>query len=186
MHLSKSKQKGMSLLEMILVVGIIALIIVGVLSYLRSITEATNVTIETQNIRNLTRDIETLYAQQADYFQLNNEILKLSGALPYRMTNGTAGNDIATAWRSDGVDVSVVASAFLPPGIVAYDITYKGVPDDSCVDMVSSIYQEYDAISINGLVAIGNIPDIVTGCSIDATTVGLINNSIQFRKYRDR
>lgn len=174
------RQKGVSIIEVMMVMGIIALIIISVLAYFRTMTEATNVRVEAKNLRSITTNVEMLYAFHTDYFGLNNDVIKQSGVLPNRMTIGTVGTNIGTAWgKVNAVTFNRVAPPIIAAGSIGFQITYNGMSDDSCADFASGLYQEYDLVTINGI-NVATVPTIINACALNAV------NTVAFTKTRDR
>ena len=141
------KQNGVTLLELLMVVGIAAVISVSALIFFKSTDESNKVAMEAKNVGTLASAIANMFAAQGSYDGLTNATLHGSNVLPDNMRG--AGGNIKHAWAADGV---VVSSEKL--NATSYNdvfvITYSKVPDKSCVDLMSKTYASFVAATVNG------------------------------------
>lgn len=150
-----NRQAGFTLLELLLVVGVGALLLIGGIATYRLVTEGNKVTDSTRLLLQIKQEAQTLYQNQADYSGLDETVLQGLGVIPDSQRHPFNG-DITVA-SSGGADET-------------FDVTYAGIPDSACVKMGRAITDPDDvagldvggtAVDIEG----GNlIADLVAAC----------------------
>lgn len=146
------KQSGVTLLELLMVVGIAAVISVSALVFFKATDESNKVGMEAKNVGTLASGIANMFAAQGSYDGLANATLVGSNVLPDNMRG--PGGTIKHAWKADGVTVSsekLNATSYND----VFVITYNGVPDKSCVDLMSKTYASFLVASVNGTAVTG-------------------------------
>jgi len=157
----KNKNNGLTLLELLMVVGIAAVISVSALVFFQSTDESSKVAREVSNISMLSSGISNIYQQQGSYDGVNNAVIVASATLPDNM-RGPGGN-IKSPWKADGVTITparINSTSYMD----SFTITYTAVPDRACVDMVTKTYTSFHETVVNG-VAITSVPAATTECS---------------------
>jgi prepilin-type N-terminal cleavage/methylation domain-containing protein len=161
-------QKGVTLLELLMVVGIAAVISVSALVFFKSTDESNKISMEAKNVATLASGVANMFSGQGHYNGLVNATLISSNVLPDSM-RGPGGTTIKHAWSASGVSV---ASSQL--NSVSYDdvftITYDDVPDRSCVDLMSKTYPSFLVAEVNGT-AIATVADIAPLCTLGTANV---------------
>lgn len=187
------RKKGFTLTEVILTLGVAAIIISAVmLIYPKvSLNEKTNK--ELQNIVSLSTSVRSMFSGVNNYTQLDKVVAPTAWAISANLfpENMLKPNNNTQAYNSFGGEV------FLSPSAATqgtdgtwgntFKITYTNVPAESCVRLVSSQAPNLLAIQIQGLAVSNNID--TQKLTIDYATVasscakGGNNNTIVFYFY---
>jgi type II secretory pathway pseudopilin PulG len=161
---TKNKQKGASLVEFMMYLGLAALVIVAAVNWYRQSKLTSDVTATIQNLGVLTASIRNSFAQQGTYEGLANTIVLSSNGVPESMRVAGDQNLIRSNFATDGVDI-------LPRNVGGIDedgfgLTFKQVPVRACNELVQKTYRTYFQIDVNGTVInpSNNIADIQAAC----------------------
>lgn len=157
--MSFEKQRGVTLLELTMAIGIIAIIVVGAIAFFNSANESNRSLTASRNISALAASIRNQYAAQGDYANIENLAVKLGNAFPRDM-NGGPGDEIAHPWRNDGITVSPFTILFADD---AFSIQLDDVPQGACVDIGSKLFNDFDDVDIGGPVL--EVLDVANGCA---------------------
>ncbi len=196
------KKKGFSLLEILLVLGIVSGAIILALIVYPKITAANNVKTEVANAGLIKSGVQSLYASSSNppvNTNMNSLLIK-ANLIPDNMVQGT--DKIQNVWSGD-----VYIGTTTINGKTAFAIQYNHVPAAECVKMVSSASTGFDQIVVNagtsgdagsvssgsGNVAVGisddgstkkeiNIADITQYCNADSSN-SFPTALIQFKFY---
>jgi len=141
-------KKGVTLLELLMVVGIAATISVSALVFFKATDESNKVSMEAKSIGTLASGIASMFSGQGHYTGLSNATVVSSNVLPDSM-RGPGTTDIKHSWNASGVTVAPdrVTSTTYDDVFV---ITYTSVPDKSCVDLMSKTFSVFATTTING------------------------------------
>lgn len=156
----KMSQMGATLLEVLMVVGIITVITVSALSFFNSTNEASKIQEATKNLGTLTAGVRNMFNSQGNYNGLTNDVILTGNSVPPSMRNGNSTTDLKHGWNSAGI---TVAPATQVSADDSFTITYVDVPQEACVEIVSSTYRQYDSVEVEGT-AITGVADIATSC----------------------
>ena len=137
-NLASTIYNGTSFVEVLLVVGFIALAGVMVFNTHIKIELKSKITTETVNLNMLTGKIKLLYSAKEDYTSLNNTIIYSARIVPDTMTYN---NSITNSF---GGTVSVKPS--INPS--EFDIVYAGVPNTACNKLVENVSAKFSKITI--------------------------------------
>jgi prepilin-type N-terminal cleavage/methylation domain-containing protein len=156
-HQSKviQKQRGVTLIELMIGIAIIAAIIAGAIMLSSTATTANKVKDATSNVSIIKSAIINLYANEASFDGLSTSVLKSSSGIPAKL-KGT--NTINSPWGVDSVSISSANSN------TQATISYSNVPSDACVDFTKNIYQEFDAVTVGGA-SVTSVANITTECA---------------------
>tara|TARA_B100000745_G_C20130451_1_gene387348 strand:- start:750 stop:1295 length:546 start_codon:yes stop_codon:yes gene_type:complete len=168
---ARNTERGFSLLELLLVIGVGALLLLAGLATYRIVTQGNNIT-EAQRLLNAAKiGIQTLYQNQATYGTNATPITDVvvnGGVFPSRYIVG--GNPV-DPWRND-----IVVTAVNPAN---FTIALQNVPEAACVALGTAFTPESDAdfveVDINGTTldgTAGNEVDVANtqgACQDDAT-----------------
>lgn len=178
-HLQRLRQnrkaKGASILEIIIYMGIAAFVIILVMQGGNQASDTQKVNAAVQNLNTLKTSISQMFSTQRTYEGLTNNVLTASSNFPEQMRVTGDNSLIAHGWKSDGVDV-------IPANVDGtendgFEITFKGVPQRSCVDILDRTYRFFTEVEVNGSDVTTGIAAIRTGC-----VEGDANNLV----FRDR
>lgn len=145
--LIKQKQKGFTLVELLLVVGLIALGAVVAYITFPKVQSTSRANAEATNINTIASGINNLYAGSNTFTGLTNEVLINGKGAPERMVG--AGNTLV---NSLGGAVTI-GTATLPAGGVTdnhYQITWEGIPEAECVKLGTGVANNFVDVTING------------------------------------
>lgn len=187
---SSLSKKGFSLIEMLLVLGVLSVLLIGafivypkVRDNQRAKTEAENITLIQANVRNL------FLNKGGDYTGLgwgkdasnggDRGISNIAKVFPTSMNNGDFSRDvqIKSSWGGD-VWVWARPAISVPGGQIgaerSFGISYEGVPANVCVNLLPLLAGKFESVYINfqELVLPGggfDINNVGTSCVDNAT-----------------
>lgn len=154
------KQKGATLLELVMAIGIVAVIAVSALSYLNSTELVRKTTYFVEHLAMMTTGINNLYKQQNNYTSIDADSIRFSYGIPTELDKG-APNALGHPWADDGI--TVTDFAFISVGD-AYEISIAGIPFSACGGLGSLIYQDYEQVEVNGSL-IADTSDLTAQCA---------------------
>lgn len=157
------KDKGASILEIIIYMGIAAFVIILVMQGGNQATDTQKVNATVQNLNTLKTSIKQMFSTQRTYEGIANDVLTASSNFPEQMRVPTDGALIAHEWKTDGVDVIAVNIAGSDND--GFEITYKGVPQRACVDILDRTYRHFAEVEANATDVTGGIADIRANCA---------------------
>ena len=171
-HLSKKRQKGATLLELVMFIGLAALILIGGVVWYQTASEGQRVADEVSNLNAIASLIRNTFTTQNNFAGLTNSVITRSSQFPDKMRIAGNVNLIKSGWNDDGVDVA-------PASVVStndsFTIDYKDVPGGACIDFTSRAYRFFEQTTVQGTVIANGLADITANCD-DAG-----GNSIVFR-----
>ncbi len=175
LNIKKNKQsKGFTLVEILLVVGFIALAGVGIYATYNKVQVSNQANVESRNIDTLRAGIKGLYGSKSAYTGLTNTVVNQAKITPESMRDGT---NVASIIHQFGGTVTVVPNSDVTPGKTdgGFQIEYGTVPSDICVKLASSAAVQFDRVLVGGQVvkALGGELDpavIATNCNANATS----------------
>ena len=162
-------KKGFTLVELLLVVGLIALGAVVAYITFPKVQATSRANTEATNINTIASGINNLYAGTNTYASLGTDgataFTVLNGArqLPERMISGTR------ILNGFGGDVTITA-ANLPVGATTnnfYLITYAGVPTAECTKLASGVGNNFVQVGINGTTGTNLVKEFPNEAAID-------------------
>lgn len=160
MNFNMNNEKGFSLLEIILVLGIITALIVSAFIVYPKIQSSQRANTEIKNIATIMAGINGLYAGMTRYVGLNNQTLINANIIPDNMLSSEEGvnNKITSSWGGD-VNISL-ANQINDDGIIisSVKISYSSVPALECQKIIISSQSLFNLIyaGANGSLIIKN------------------------------
>lgn len=124
-HHCKQRQRGFSLLELVAVIGIIAILSVGILGYSTSTTSDAKARNEIETISYFIAKIQSTFVTSDDYSDLSNATMY--STLPDHLKG--SGTNIQNAFSKSGITLASTSSD------TQWQITSTGVPEAACVDI---------------------------------------------------
>lgn len=143
-------QAGFGLIELMLSIAIIGVLAIGVVSYFNNVSHANKVKDEVNNLNSLSGAVKNMFNSQGSYTGLTNDVILKSGSFPDRMRVPGSTSQIKHAWLDAGV--TVAPDDFLGTTDDSFTITYTGVPERACTDIVSNAFRFFDEADVNGTV----------------------------------
>ena len=167
--MQKLNQRGVTLLETILVLSLISIIMISGLNLYQNASESSKTNEAIREITSLSTQVRALYASASDYEDITMEIVESAGAVPKGMKVDSSGN----AYNTFNGKVSVEATENSATGAsdAWFNIVYNDVPKGACYKIVTS---DVGAEEINGEASPLNPADAADACQ-DSN-----NNTITF------
>lgn len=171
----KNHQKGFTLVELVLVVGLIALMTIGIYLKYKSIYMDRSVQLQMQDLYAFNNKINGAYQSSSSLTTLNNTTAISGGLVPTELINAP---NIINRFGS-----TITLSRQLVAGVEGYEILLNNITPKACSLIGTSKYaNEVDEIWINGAnnkttgnsLTAANIATIVTQCN-SATSIGFRN-----------
>lgn len=170
------RNKGFSLLELLLVLGIVAALIVAAFIVYPKVKSSYNASSEAKNIALIQTVSRSLYSAQGNYSGLYTTVLTNADAIPKGMINPQNGL-ITNGFKGY---ITVIAEAINGTTNTGFMISTDSIPSAECAKIISMIGSNFYTVRVNGgnYVKNKNMPldlnETVTQCS------KLDINSIQF------
>jgi type II secretory pathway pseudopilin PulG len=173
------KQKGYTLIEMLISFGVISMLIVGIFMMYTKVQNSRISNQESQNLATLTVGIKNLYQARPNFTGLAPAVLLQAQVVPENMINGA---NIVNSWTQV---VAVAPVAFNGIANAGFSITYLGVPQSACVNLATKAGANYDIVSVGGTAvkAVG-VPDIDVPTVTGLCNTGAANNTLVFTGSR--
>lgn len=168
-----NKQRGVSIVELLIWLALAALVIIGGVIGANSFIAGNKTRQETEELPVIFTKIQKVYSQSASYNGMTLAILINNRVFPAdRVTSAT------TVVNRFGGAVTVAAANVTGTDDGAA-LTYAGVPEEGCIDLVSAMARSAAKISVDTVVvkAVGgtlNVATLGTNCN-DSTA-----NTIEF------
>ena len=165
------KQRGFTLIEMVVVLALIAAGIGFIISRAATANQTSKVQAEVSNLQTITTKVKSTFAARPNYSGATTAFLLAQGAFPTSMING---GTVTNGW---GGTVTVAAGA----GNTSVDITSGAVPTASCIELVAASSRNFNEVTVgatktmNGA-TVADLTAVQTACSA-AATVSIIFNA---------
>lgn len=125
------KQKGFTLIELIVVMVVIGIGSAVAIALFNNTRETSQVETETKNIQAIQAKTRDLFAARSDFTGLTSAVLLSANGFPTSMVNGA---NVTNAWNG----AVTVTTATVPAANAAEgQIVYAGVPTSACIALVS-------------------------------------------------
>ncbi|HEF4887313.1 TPA: prepilin-type N-terminal cleavage/methylation domain-containing protein [Klebsiella oxytoca] len=146
--LRNKKHKGFSLLELLLVLGVIAALVVGAFIVYPKVQASQRAEAESKNIATIQAGVKSLYTSASSYSGLSNTVAVGAKIFPDNMLVGTGTSaSVVNAFKGN---VILGVSTDSPSGAAnsAFSITYVGVPAAECAKIVSAAAGNFYTVSV--------------------------------------
>lgn len=152
-----NKSKGFSLIELLLVLGVLAILMVAAFVVYPQVRDRNQANSEVSNLMAAKANLNNLYAStNGDYTGLTTGVANQARVFPSNMNAGkfTASATVSSSW-SGGVTVLPSAAGTFPNGTAytanhAFAITYAGVPAGVCLSLVSGAAANFQDVQVGG------------------------------------
>ncbi len=167
-------KKGFTLVEILLVVGFIALAGIGIYTVYNKVNMSNNASNESRNINLIKAGVKNIYGSSQGYAGLTNSVLNDARATPdsMRAIPYTAGATAIT--NSFGGAVTVLPVTLGGAGLNnGFQITYPQVPGAICSRLVTMLDKNIEQITVAGTVVKPygtgnlNVVSLATQCATD-------------------
>lgn len=139
-EIKKKKMKGLTLIETLLVLGVIAFVIANVVSFYMNATGQTKLNSAKTQIQAIGSGVKSLYASQSTYTSVTTSLVVNGGLAPANAVDGSA---LVNPWG--GTTIVTGASR-------TFEIVMNDIPQDACVNFISA-----------GMISTGNIVQMSAG-----------------------
>jgi len=184
---------GFSLIELLLVLGVLAVLLVAAFVIYPQVTHSNRVNAEISNLTTIQANMRGMFASQGGYYSSlpadSTAVLNAARVFPRSMNGGdySAAGSIQNAW---GGAVILTATGSAHQGVPAgrgFSISYSKLPSAACVDLVTRSVKVFKVVHVyptDGGSAAGKfypetdaLASIVTACNqSDASRVLFISN----------
>jgi len=173
----RKNKKGFSLLELLLVLGVIAALIVAAFIVYPKVQASQRAEAESNNIATIQAGVKALYASTSSYTGLTNKVAVQAKIFPDNMLAGTGST--ANPVNVFKGNVVLSASSYGPSGVVgsAFSIGYTHVPAAECVKIATAVAGNFYMTQINSKVVkpAGGILDVAAAAAACSS-----NNTLSF------
>lgn len=148
--LNKKKiARGFTLIEVLLVVGFIALASIGVYVVYNKVQTGNAANTEARNIDALRAGVKNIYGGSTSYNGLSNEVALNARIVPDNMRTS---NSTTAITNSFGGKVTLGPKKFGATAAAnnAFTIRYEGVPIDVCAKLATSAGAGFNEVEVNG------------------------------------
>lgn len=142
------KEKGFSLLELLLVLGIIAALIVAAFIVYPKVKSSQSVDAEAKNIATIRSGILALYAAQANITgNVTNSVAINANIFPDNMLVKSGGT-VTDVLNSFGGKVTLSTTNWASFNKIVVNIKYDNVPKDICVKLVTAVGPTMEIVAV--------------------------------------
>lgn len=149
--LARRRNAGFSLVEILLVLGVIAILAVAAFIIFPQVQASSRANQEAQNIKTIIAGVRNLYAIRTDYVGLETPVVNAAHIFP-RSMNGGDFSSSATIRHLAGGDVKVEPR---DADSRRFAVIYHDVPTEICVRLAQNFSREVDFILVEDLVIKG-------------------------------
>lgn len=158
-EIKQTTESGFTLLELLLVVGVGALLLVGGIATYRQVTSGNQTNEAQRELQRVTSSVRTAYQSQNDYSGLDTDTAIQLGVFPGLATGTTPTNPF-------GGDTTVVENG---TDARLFDLEMTDVPEAACIRLGTSIQDpaELDNLDIGGTAVTvpASIADVTAPCA---------------------
>jgi len=163
--MKNQQQRGFSLVEVLLVLGIIAILAIAAFIIYPQVMSSSRANTEQSNIMSITAATKNLY--QGRYGTAGTDLLPIinqARGIPNSMNGGDfSGTAVITSSWGGGVQLATVAGG---SGGSAFALTYTGMPFDICQKLIPGVLPNFDTVVVGSTsLTKTSVPaDIITAC----------------------
>lgn len=149
MKLLKNKKKGFTLVEILLVVGFIALAGIGIYTVYSKVQNSNAALTESKNLDTLRAGVKNLYGGNSNYAGISNSILNDARITPDSMRKIPYQQGDSAINNSFGGSVTVNAGDAGGGTNNIFYFVYKNVPGSVCAKLITGAGAGWDHIVVN-------------------------------------
>lgn len=140
-------QKGFSLIEMLLVLGVLAVLLIGAFVVYPKVQAANQAKNEIANLNYIKASINNLYASKGgNYEGLTTSLANQARAFPSSMNSGVYTGEAILNSFGGGVSIVDVAAS----NARTFNIYYRNVPENVCLSLVAGASGNFKDITVGG------------------------------------
>lgn len=151
-HRFKAKHAGFSLIELLLVLGVLAILLIAAFVVYPQVRDRNQINQELTNLTAIKANVSSLYASRRNYESLNTGIANQARVFPSSINGGDYrdGAGLTPSWGgSIGIGPYPVAiGGYGANG--TYMISYTDVPQSVCLGFLSGAAPNFLRMSVNG------------------------------------
>lgn len=150
---NRTKAKGFSLIELLLVLGVLAILLVAAFVVYPQVRDRNQANAEISNLTAIKANVNNLYASRGGlYTGLDNDVAMDARVYPSSMISGSAST---SSWGQAVTVVENTAALALPEGGTipagrSFTVTYANVPEGVCLGLVSGAATNFQQVSVGG------------------------------------
>lgn len=166
--INRMKNKGFSLIEILLVIGIIAVLAIAAFIIFPQVQASSRANTEQSNIMTMAAGVKNLF--NGRYAGLTDGIAIDGNIVPASMHDGAS--TITSSW---GGDATLAPSG---TGNTLFTITYTALPTEVCLKLVPGLVQNFESITLPAgtITRDSTAADIVGACQADPASMVLLSN----------
>lgn len=151
---TRTKSQGFTLLELLLVLGVIAALAIAAFIVYPSVQASNQANTESANINTIRAGVQNLFGSLGRYDTLTTGVANEARIFPPTMNAGLFGPTapITNIWS--GAVTLAPAQGNGGPGGTAdthFTITYEDITDAACVKLAPAVAPNFDAVQLNGI-----------------------------------
>ena len=154
-----NKNKGFSLIEVLLVLGFAAVLIAGAFLAYSSVKSSSQVNRTAQNVSMVAAGIKALYANSPDYEGLSNELVINANIAPEEWVNGDTLVHGLGSGGSKSILISPTNERNRTDGEMFRVHVYNSQPNvKQCVALIKTLAPQFDAVWLKSGYNAGGVP----------------------------
>lgn len=172
---NKKQDKGFTLVEILLVVGFIALAGIGIYTIYSKVQVSNQANTESRNLDTLRAGVKSLYGGRPNFTGLTNTVANQARVTPDSMRTPASDTAITNTF---GGAVDVLATSLNGSAGSGFSITYPVVPSAVCTKLVTSAGVQFNQVTVDGTV----VKKFGVNDPIDVATVATTCNAKDVNK----
>lgn len=150
----RNNKKGFSLVELLLVLGVLAVLLVAAFVVYPRVRDANRANTEVSNLTAIKASINNLYASKGgDYKGLTTAVANQARVFPSSMNSGTyTGAAVNSSWggavKAEVTTAETTTDGAAIPAGRAFTVTYESVPEGVCLGMISGAAGNFSQIEV--------------------------------------
>ncbi|MDG0800836.1 type 4 pilus major pilin [Pectobacterium polaris] len=178
---NRKYKKGFSLLELLLVLGVIAGLIVSVFIIYPKVQASQRAEAEAKNISTIQAGIKSLYSSSAGYDGLTTDVLVKAKIFPDNMLINDNGTIKPVNYFKGDITVMPIANNQAGIGNYGFTIRYNNVPPAECIKIATALQSGFSRIIIQAPIAnatILTVEQIAQSCSARASSTLIFQEKV--------